>query len=113
MYISLYELKKKITDYQVELLLRLNSNGRIVTTEGSNFKVWFESAGQVREHVRVRRDVANKLLSFGLIEHVRDQNKRYFYYSISKRGLGLLGNLGDPRIQEIKAKIARKDSHLQ
>ncbi|MCL9628383.1 hypothetical protein [Bacillus subtilis] len=78
MYISLYELKKKTTDYQIELLLRLNSNGRIVTTEGSGFEVWFESAGQVKEHVMVRRDVANKLLSLGLIEYVQGQNKDIF-----------------------------------
>lgn len=108
MYVSVYELKKSISDYQISLLLFLKQGSLIVTNEGTYFRAWLETNGVENKKVLVRKDVADNMLSMGLIEIIKGRLQHLYYYGISSKGNELLGMLEQNRVTRIRNKLIQK-----
>lgn len=112
-YISMYELKKNVTDYQLSLLICLQEGSDIVTNEGAYFRAWLETDGVENKKVSVRKDVADNMLSIGLIESKDGRSSRLFYYGLSKKAKELLPMIDAHRLMRIKNKLISKGAFEQ
>lgn len=109
MYISLYDLKKMVTDYQLGLLVLLRNGSKIVTNEGTHFRAWLETDNEVNKSVLVRKDVANKMNELGLLTSVSGRLPHLFYYSYSSRASTLLDMIDDKRMRAVVNRLARNN----
>lgn len=108
MYISNYEIKRAISGYQLELLCYLERGYEIVTNEGSGFRAWLEKDRKVVEGVTVRKDSAEKLLVWGLMESndIEDGGSRIFRYGVTTRAEQLLSLIGDVSLNAPRSKVS-------
>ena len=121
MYYSVSELAKKVTDYQVELLLLMDKGFDIVTNEGSGFRCWLEMEKDDVNYA-VRKDSANSLLELLLMKSVDDSRRGHFRYQLSDKGkmvLEMIDVRKPSRMRGVERTILRKGiegvtySHIQ
>lgn len=107
-YFSIYDLKREITDYQLSLLICLKENHRIVTNEGNYFRAWLETEEGEIKKLPVRKDVADKMLSHGLITLIEGRVRSLYYYTISPKAEEVIDLLDSARLNLVKNRMLRK-----
>lgn len=110
MYYTVSELAKKVTDYQVELLLLMDVGYDLLTNEGSNFSCWLEIENQ-SVNVAVRKDSSNVLHELGLMKSVDDPRRGHFRYRLTDKAKMVLENIdvrNPARMRSVENKLVKK-----
>lgn len=97
-YLSKYDLIRKLSDYQVQLLLLLKAGCRAVTNEGVNYRCWLEFKDSALPF-RLRKDTLQHFYDLGLLTPIDDPLYRpgTYCYGLSAKGLQIAYAIPDAR----------------
>lgn len=110
MYYTISELARKVSNHHLEILLLLDKDFELMTTEGASYRCWmvFEE-----EDIRftIQNRSANRMHELSLLKSIEEQRNGYFRYSISDKGKLLLEKISvaeSTRMKAVEANLHRK-----
>lgn len=110
MYYSITDCVKKVTDYQVELLLLMDVGYDLLTNEGANFSCWLEIEQQP-VNFAVRTDSCNVLHELGLMKSIDESRSGHFRYQLTDKAKMVLENIdvrNPVRMRSVENKLVKK-----